>query len=207
MQLRGENTMQGWGRILAGTSQKPIPGKRDEMNAGKRKMTFLILAISFVFLIFPEKLFSLSCTESLKGLKGVEVLVEELKPELENYSLTMIQIQSDVESQLRMAGIEILRREENEKIQPLRMPYLYVRINSYKPAWRREVFIFNIEVALNQRVLLPEHSRYPEKPFYAPTWYTSSVGAVGAMNVMDIRDMVKDLADQFVRAYQKANPK
>jgi hypothetical protein len=199
--------LQDWGRIFAETADSLHPKERDKMNARKREWIFLVLAISIAFLIFPEKSFPLSCTESLKGLKGVEVLVEELKPELENYSLTMIQIQSDVESKLRMAGIEVLTREENEKIQTLRMPYLYVKINSCKPAWRREVFVFNIEVALNQRVLLREHSKYSEKSFYAPTWYTSSVGAVAAVNVMDIRDVVKDLTDQFIQAYQKANPK
>jgi hypothetical protein len=198
--------LQDGKRILAETEETLHWKERDRMNAGKRESLFLVLAISIAFLIFPEKSFSLSCAESLKGLKGVEVLVEELKPELENYSLTMIQIQSDVESKLRMAGIEVLTREENEKTQPLRMPYFYVKINSYKPAWRREVFVFNIEVALNQRVLLREYSKYLEKSFYAPTWYASSIGAVGAMNVMDIRDMVKELTDQFVQAYQKANP-
>jgi hypothetical protein len=176
------------------------------MNTGK-KIAILAFAISIPFLFSPSKSFSLSCMESLKGLEGVEVLIEELKPDLEDFNLTMIQIQADVELKLRMGGIEVLSKEENEKIQPLRKPYLYIKINSYKMPRRKGSFAFNIEIALNQQVVLREHSTFLKKPFYAPTWYTSFVGAVSGEKVPEIRDVVKDLTDKFINAYLTANPK
>ena len=169
-------------------------------------ISLLAAVISFLFLFSPGDGFPLSSMESLKGLKGVEVLIEELNPDLENLSLTMLQIQSDVEAKLRKAGVPVLSVEENEKIQPLRRPYLYIRINSSKLTSRRESVAFNIGIALNQQVTLRMQPD-SKKCFFAPTWYTSAVGAAGRRNVQDILDMVQDLTDKFIHAYLKANPK
>ncbi len=176
------------------------------MKRGK-KIAILVLAISFCSLFFPTLSRSASCLESLKDLKGVEVLVEELKPELEDFNLTMIEVQADVESKLRNAGIEVLSREDNEKIQPLRKPYLYVKINSLKLPWRRASFAFHVEIALKQQVKLSEHPKDFKKSFYAPTWNTNFMGTVSGSNVPEIRDSVKGLMDQFVNDYLKENLK
>lgn len=53
--------------------------------------------------------------ESLKGLKGVNVLVDNLKPDIEKDGLKTSSIQTDVELKLRMAGIKVLTFEEWEK--------------------------------------------------------------------------------------------
>ena len=172
-----------------------------------KKIAILGAAIFFSFLFSPGKSFSLSDMESLRGLEGVEVLVEELNAELENFNLTMVQIQVDVESKLRMAGIEILSKEENEKIQPRRKPYLYIQIHSYKPQSRRDVIAFNVDIALNQKIAIPGHPDFKKKSFYAPTWYKSIVGVVGGEKIAFIRDVVKDLTGKFTEAYLTANPK
>ena len=155
----------------------------------------------------PANSISLSCGDCLKGLEGVEVLVEEVKEELENYNLTAIQIQMDVEAKLREAEIKILSKEENEKIQPLRKPYLYVKINSHKLPWRREVIAYNVEIALKQLVTLPAQPKSSRKPFYSPTWYKNIVGAATPKDFAEIRDGVNQIMDKFIKAYQTANPK
>ncbi len=172
-----------------------------------RTFSIFVLAISFFFFFSPGESFPLSSVESLKGLKGVEVLIEELKPELENFNLTMIQIQADVESKLRSAGIQVLSKEENEKFQSSRKPYLYIKISSCKIPSRRESVAFNIGIALNQQVVLRGHSDVKKNCFFAPTWYTSVVGAAGWQGRPEILDLVKDLTDKFVNAYLTANPK
>jgi hypothetical protein len=171
-----------------------------------KKIPLLILVIMFILFSTPGKSLPLSSMESLKGLKGVEVLVEELNPDLENLDLTMIQMQSEVEANLRKAGVAVLSKEENEKIQPLRKPYLYIRINSSKLTSRRESIAYNIAIALNQQVALRGQAD-GKKCFFAPTWYTSAVGAAGRKNVQVILDAVQDLTDKFIDAYLKANPK
>ena len=169
----------------------------------------LFLATAFFLYSFatPEDSFPLSCEDCLKGLEGVEVLVEEVKADLENYNFTATQIQTDVEAKLREAEIRILSMEENEKLQPLRKPYLYIKINTRKLPWAREVIAYNVEVELKQLVTIPSLPKSTRKPFYAPTWYESFVGAATPRNFPEIRDGVRQLVDKFIKAYQTANPK
>ncbi len=172
-----------------------------------RKIPILVLAVSFFFFFNPGQSFPLSSMESLKGLIGVEVLIEELNPDLENFNLTMIQIQSNVESRLRKAGVQVLSKEENEKVQPLRKPYLYIRINSCKLTSRKESIAFTVGMALNQQMVLRGYPDFKSKCFYAPTWYMSSVGAAGRKNILEVIDTVEDLTEKFINAYLTANPK
>lgn len=169
----------------------------------------LVFAVAFFIpsLFAPANSLPLSCADCLKGLEGVEVLVEEVKAELENYNFTAIQIQTDVEAKLLEAEIKVLSKEENEKIQPLRKPYLYVKINSRKLPWKREVIAYSVEIALKQLVILPDEPKSVRKPFYAPTWYKNIVGAATPKDFPEIRDGVRQLMDKFIKAYLTANPK
>jgi len=172
-------------------------------------MRIPVFVVAFFIPCFftPANSFPLSCMECLKGLEGVEVLVEEVKAELEDYNLTAIQIQTDVEAKLREAEIKVLSKEENEKVQPLRKPYLYVRINSHKLPWKREVIAYSVEIALKQLVILPAQPQSARKPFYAPTWDKNIVGAVFPKDFAEIRDGVHLLTDKFIKAYLIAHPK
>jgi hypothetical protein len=163
--------------------------------------------IALTLLLFPGRADAVSCIASLKGLEGVEVLVEELKSELENFNITAVQIQSDVETKLREAGIKILSKEENEKAQSQRKPYLYLRITSYKPPGGREVVAFSMDLALKQQVVLAGGPTVPAKPFYAPTWYVGVVGIVGWKNLATVRESASTLTDQFIDAYRSMNAK
>jgi hypothetical protein len=180
-------------------------------RAGKQMKVRRILALAIAFCIpsffAPANSFSLTCEDCLKGLEGVEVLVEEVKAELEEFNLTAIQIQTDVEAKLREAEIKILSKEENEKIQPLRKPYLYVKIKSHRLPWKRLVVAYSIEIALKQLAILPAQPNSSRKPFFVPTWYKSIVGAAVPKDFPEIREGVHQLMDKFIKAYQAANPK
>ncbi len=169
----------------------------------------LVFGVAFCLLSFFTlgNSFAFSSGECLERLEGIEVLVEEVKAELENYNLTAIQIQTDVEAQLHEAGIKVLSKEENEKIQPLRKPYLYIRIDSSKLPWKREVIAYSVEIALKQLVTLPAQPKSARKPFYAPTWDKSIVGAATPREFSEIRNGVQQLMDKFIKAYLAANPK
>jgi len=180
-------------------------------NGPNHMRTKMILALAIVFSIpsflAPANSFSLTCEDCLKGLGGVEVLVEEVKAELEEYNLTSIQIQTEVEAKLREAEIKVLSKEENEKIQPLRKPYLYVKIKTHKLPWKRLIVAYSIEISLKQLVTLPAQPKSSNKPFYAPTWYKNIVGAAIPKDFAEIRDGVHQLTDRFIKAYLIANPK
>ena len=64
---------------------------------------------------------------TLRGLQGVYVLIEDMKPESERAGLTAQQLQSDVEGQLRQAGIPVLTKDHAFRVQGA--PYLYVYVH------------------------------------------------------------------------------
>ena len=64
---------------------------------------------------------------TLRGLQGVFVLIEDLSPESERAGLTAQQRQTDVEEQLRHAGMPVLTQEQAFRVQGA--PYLYVYCN------------------------------------------------------------------------------
>jgi hypothetical protein len=132
--------------------------------------------------------------ESLRGLSGVVVLVEDLDDDAKRTGLTEDQIQTDVELKLRLAGIEVL-----STARPF--PHLYVRmsvllIGGFYPC--------NIIVELLQTARLER--KYTTRVF-APTW--SAEGLVAASNepALAIRRYLGDYIDRFINAYLDVNPK
>ena len=64
---------------------------------------------------------------TLRGLQGVSVLIEDVPPESERAGLTTQQLQTDVEGQLRQAGIPVLTKDQAFRVQGA--PYLYVYVH------------------------------------------------------------------------------
>ena len=138
--------------------------------------------------------------ESLRGLQGVRVTVEDIDPEAERNGLTKSQIQVVVESELRKAGIKVLTEEEWSSTPGSAI--LYGNVNTHKSS--HGPYSFNISVELVQRVAL---FRNPYFARSAPTWNTGSVGTVGASNLRNIYDSVKDTVDIFINDYLSVNPR
>lgn len=130
---------------------------------------------------------------SLKGLKGVQVLVEPLQTEVEQGGLNKASIQTDVELKLRQAGITVLTEEGT--------PYLYIDVNTSSGS----LYAYFVGVKLCQTVRL---DRDPSiQVLLATTWDVGEVGTVGRVNLRSIRDRIKDLVDMFINAYLSVNPK
>src|SRR5438128_12486274 len=87
---------------------------------------------------------------TLRGLPGVEVIVANLKPEVERAGLTKEQLQTDVELQLRKAGIRVFTSEESRRVQG--QPWLYVEVHALLSS--HGLVVYNILVMLNQRAFL-----------------------------------------------------
>jgi hypothetical protein len=152
---------------------------------------------TFVAVIFAQRIKIKEEIESLRGLQGVRVTVEDIDPEAERDGLTKSQIQRVVESELRKAGIKVLTEEEWFSIPSSAI--LSVNVNTDKSPES-----FNISLELVQRVAL---FRNPYFARLAPTWNTGSVGTVGASNLRNIYDSVKDMVDIFINDYLSVNPK
>ena len=119
-------------------------------------MVFLLMMVC-VSNVYAESEYNI---ESLRGLKGVLVILEKLTEDIEKDGLSRSSIQTDVELKLRLAGIKIFTVEEWHK-EPGR-PFLSVYVNSIKPDndlsrilnIHNLFHIFHIEVRLHQFVLV-----------------------------------------------------
>ena len=158
-----------------------------------------VIIFGFAFLLLAGAIVgrasgSESDRQSLKGLKGVEVLVEDFSPGTEQAGLTKSSIQTDVELKLRLARIPVS--------SPVGETFLYVQLTVVNPA--DAIWTYGINVELYQMVFL---ARDPTIKVTGSTWSTSVVGSVGKSNVQQIRDRIKDQVDQFINAYLSVNPK
>lgn len=140
---------------------------------------------------------------TLKGLTGVFVLVEDLKPPVEEAGLKADDIKADVEQKLRSAGIPMFDRTQ-VSVTP-GMPTLYISVVVASNNTTSDLWPFNIDVDLEQRVTLERNSE-----IYVPTavtWHVGGIGGVAKRDVPSIRDRVKESIDRFVTAYLAVNPK
>jgi len=137
---------------------------------------------------------------TLRGLQGIFVYVEPLDPQIEKMGLTRNQIHIDIESKLKLAGINVLTREEFLKVSG--HPYLYVNSNISLLKTQITRYIFYIRIELNQEVLL---ARTPETKVSTVTWSTGGWGIDFTLD--NIRQIVKTQVDRFINAYLTENPK
>ena len=140
--------------------------------------------------------------ETLRGLKGVRVLVEDFASEVEKAGLTKNQLQPHIEDKLRKAGIKPLTQDECF-VTPGE-PYLYVNINLNFRKADPNIYSFSIDIGVIQNVTLDRDSK--QKP-YAATWSTGGVGSIEKEFLPRLKDSVDDLLDLFIKSYLAVNPK
>jgi hypothetical protein len=137
---------------------------------------------------------------TLKGLTGVRVVVEEFdevrkKAGFDSHTFQ----QTNVETELRRAGIKVLSGEEVREAPGnaffvVRVSALHERPNAIAP--------YLIATELRQLVLLARNPSLP--PRHVATWGTKKFGVAG---VPFIRKGVRDETDKFINAWLSVNPK
>jgi hypothetical protein len=139
--------------------------------------------------------------ETLKGLQGVGVVVEDPGFYASSAGLTISMLRTDVEPRLRQAGIAVLSEAERDSTPG--WPYLYVAVTVGPLPSRLSGHVYSVEVQLHQQVTLV---RVPTVKTRAVTWNTSSIGVADSPSET-IRRSVRDAVDKFIHAYLAANPK
>ncbi|MGO9641717.1 MAG: hypothetical protein ACLP1Y_10475 [Candidatus Acidiferrales bacterium] len=157
--------------------------------------------LTTVFLIVASSLFvqaqvtAPSDTSTLKGIRTVYVLIEDLPDGAKVLGLSGDAIQTDVELRLRLAGIHVVTQEEGLKLPGA--PHLYVNVNLTDDARA-----LGIDVQLAQNVLLERNSLFVPS---AATWSKGFTGENPTAQI--IRDRIKDLVDMFLNDWLSVNPK
>jgi hypothetical protein len=142
---------------------------------------------------FPNVLFSQSYFDDDKLLHGfdtVGIIIEYLPKILIDNGFTERQLKNDVEIKLRQAKLKV-----SDKV----VPYVYVKVNALES---NGFVAFSISLSLNQSLLL-ERDKSVSK--IAPTWGKSVTGATGKNYISSVREYIKDITDEFILDYLKAN--
>jgi len=167
----------------------------------KTRIVFVTVLALLLVVLVKSSVSASGDKNTLKGLKGVNVLIEDMTNDAIKAGLTVKQIQTDVEVKLRIAGIRVLTKEES--IKTLGRPYLYVNLNIRKTS-NTSLYHANLEIQLIQNVLL---ERDQSMSCSAATWSISGVASGGKDKIQTVRDFIKDNMDEFINDYLAVNPK
>ena len=135
---------------------------------------------------------------TLRGLQGVYILLEDVTPEMAQAGLTTPQLHTDVEWQLRQAGIPVLTKDQAFRLQGA--PYVYVYVHLVPHPIGLTAYTILIEV--NQRALLDLNGSSAS----VSTWSVQRLGTVGSTHLQTIRNDVRNQVDHFITAYRSVNP-
>ncbi len=139
---------------------------------------------------------------TLRGLKGVKVVVDPPSPEIERQGVDREQLRVSIEQKLSEAGIKI----DNGAFE-----FVGLSISSVAPGRRSTLSLKKGPVSLTvglgvyQIVTL---SRDQTTKTVAETWGDQRIMAAGPKGLEhELSGAVDDLVDQFVKAYRTVNPR
>ncbi len=136
---------------------------------------------------------------SLAGLSGVFVTVDNINPAAEILGLDSRKISGDVELRLKQKHIPILTVQQMRQRPGL--PILKVLLNVHKTD--TGIFVYSIDLHLQQSAHL---TRNPAIESFAITWQTGTLGIASEDQMSQVRDLIMDYVDEFAADYKKANP-
>lgn len=139
--------------------------------------------------------------ESLRGLRGIRVLVVNPHGEAVNDGLTEAKLRAEIESRLRQGGILLLSAQESQEAGS----YLVVNARTAK-IHEEDSYVWNIEVSVKQNARL---DRDPN--VWVQNVRTWSRGGFGSSPTRDmsrtITRAVGNYAGSFIQDYQSVNPR
>ena len=131
---------------------------------------------------------------TLKGVDSFAVVVEAVVPDAGRGGLTQSQLTTDIDSRLRQEGISV---------NPASPFMLHVVVSTVQSDSGH--YAYNVTVTFRQAIMLMRDPKISQA--FAPTWSVTSIGIVSAARLPDVRPVVIDAVDWFIKAYLEQNPK
>jgi hypothetical protein len=128
---------------------------------------------------------------SLIGLKRVQVVVEDLAPDILQDGLSRERIKEQVEHQLQRVGISVEQQAEDA---------LYVHLSTVK----NEVGLYSYALSL-QVLQLVTLFREPGLVTWGTTWSLNQVGSVSPDEVAELEPLIARSVETFIEDYRVAN--
>ena len=178
----------------------------------KRNLRLGLLALQIVAVfvtgfVLPVHAFDAEVSrETMKGLTGFYILIEELNPNIAKYAsvqknnISTQTLKSQVENRLRAAGIRVLSWDEMMKTPERPMLYVSVNTHEYEKFW----YAYDIRVEVRQLVTLVSQ---PGKPISGCTWSVNMIGVMNIGQLQTLYDNLGVLLGRFVEAYMAVNKK
>jgi len=140
--------------------------------------------------------------DTLRGMKGVHVVVHEPPSHLISGDVTEESLRIAVEQHLRQCGIGVLSEDEVGAVPG--KPFLYVGVSAVVAHGMEYNVALSADVELNQTVSL---TRDPNQTCYATTWRMASRSNVlGRPKAARVRRTVHYLVAKFTEEYLRVNP-
>jgi hypothetical protein len=129
---------------------------------------------------------------SLQGLGAVQVVVENLAPDIAKDGLDRERIKAAVEQQLQQAHITVEAQAENA---------LYIHLGTVKN--EADLYSYSLSLQLLQLVLL---FRDPGLVTWGTTWSLAQVGAIAPPKLSELDSLIARGVNAFIEDYQTVNP-
>lgn len=130
--------------------------------------------------------------ETLRGLPGVYVLLEEIGKDAQADGLSEDALRTAVELILRSSGIRVLT--QGEMLDLPTNPYLYVKASTHKSS--PGLYIYCVTLEVSQVVSLVQR---PQKRASVTTWTTR--GVIGYVGQHGLRDAINSAVDPQVKEF------
>jgi len=164
----------------------------------RRMATGVATVLAMIFLIASHSVRaddSRLSRETLKDVRVISVMVEDLPDSAKILNISKDAIQTDVELKLRLAGMRVVPEQEGERL--LGSPVLYVNLNVADDGKAAD-----IKVDMQQNALLERNKLWTPR---ITTWSTGIL--VSNPTSERIRNLIKDRVDDFLNAWLSVNPK
>jgi hypothetical protein len=151
----------------------------------------LLLLILFVAAESRAQPFTPTGRDTLRGLPGVEVIVEPIEPALERDGLAAATIRADLTARLQAAGIAVYR-SQNENPSPAKT-YVYAQVTA-APTGQGYAVAVQLQVRQSLRSLISTAVIVD-----AVTWDQHTVmTAPRRQDLAGVRDVLREQVNQFI---------
>jgi hypothetical protein len=152
-----------------------------------------VLPVILLFAALPGAAATLD-SSTLKGMKGLRVVIDPVQPELEQIGLSTQEMKILMEERLRSQGISV---DENAN------EFLGLIVSSEQ--FKKKPYALRVQLGLYQVVIL---SRDKNIKTVAQTWEAQDTLIVQPKHIKKmLPDMITGVVDRFSQAYLAVNPK
>ena len=136
--------------------------------------------------------------DTLRGLPGVELLLEPTPPELPHGEMTTPALRSVIEKRLRDGGITLYASQAANPSSA--KAYLYVQFTTLPVTESLQAVSIQVHVRQTVRSSVTESNIVN-----AMTWDAHTVAAVGPRDGAELRDLVLEMVGRFVDDWRAVN--